>query len=255
MSVSFVVCGLEHTGTTLLSDLFRQVPKLDSGFEVGVLLSESPSAFKDLQPFAGNMKEGWGISQQQFEHCCSQPTLDAFYQELKSQSASISQDCENLFDKTPRYLSQLSSCLERIDTPFIASYKDPRAIVHSDFKRAKKAGAEDFFEWYDKYVGGKHQYVSMCYREHQKNKDNPRVEFIALEELALNARNSMQRLFDHVNLEFSLDYILLNGLRYKNTRSNAVSIPIAFSYLADFDKEITDRIEADFSDFSDWFYS
>jgi len=251
MSVQFIVCGLEHTGTTLLSDLFRQVPGLDSGFEVGVLLSESPSSFSGLEPFATNMLEGWGITRDDLNICCAQSDHDLFYHELKKRSTVLAEDCTMMFDKTPRYLRQLSVCLQRTRLPFVVSYKDPRAIVHSDYKRA---GSVDFFEWYEGYKPGKRQYVSMCYKQHQINKDNPRVEFVSLEELALNARSSMERLFNHVGHEFSLDYVLLNGLRYKNTRSNAVSIPIAFSYLADFDKQKTDLIEEDFADFSDWFY-
>jgi len=251
MSIQFIVCGLEHTGTTLLSDLFRQVPGVDSGFEVGVLLSDLPSNFATLDPFATNMLKGWGITRDELNKCCAQSTHDSFYNELKKRSTVLSDDCSMVFDKTPRYLSQLSVCLQRTRQPFVVSYKDPRAIVHSDFKRA---GAVDFYEWYEGYKPGKRQYISMCYQQHQMNIDNPRVEFVALEELALNARASMERIFDHVGLDFSLDYVLLNGLRYKNTRSNAVSIPIAFSYLADFDKQKTDLIEKDFAEFSDWFY-
>jgi len=256
MSVQFVVCGLEHTGTTLLSDLFRQIPNLDSGFEIGVLLTKSPSDFLTLQPFAKHMLVGWQITEQDMEHICSQPDHESFYVALKEKSNLIANKSDSIFDKTPRYLSELSQCLQRSEKPFVASYKDPRAIVHSDFKRAQKSGEGDveFFEWYEGYVSAKRRYVSMCYKEHILNKDNPRVEFIALEDLALNARNSMERLFSHVGYEFSLDYVLMNGLRYKNTRSNAVSIPIAFSYLADFEKDQIDLIEKDFSEFSEWFY-
>lgn len=33
MQPTLVICGLEHTGTTLISELFRQIPHIDSGFE------------------------------------------------------------------------------------------------------------------------------------------------------------------------------------------------------------------------------
>ena len=35
MAIDFLVCGVEHSGTTLVSDLFRQIPHCESGFEVG----------------------------------------------------------------------------------------------------------------------------------------------------------------------------------------------------------------------------
>jgi len=252
MSVNFVICGLEHSGTTLISDLFRQVDGLDAGFEVGVLLVDQPSTFRDFNPFAQNLLNGWAITQEQFDHCCDASTHGEFYQRLQNATGELSEDTTRIFDKTPRYLSRLSECLNRTNAPFIASYKDPRATVHSDFKRAD---TDDFTSWYKDYMPRKRHYLRTCYREYTKTiKNTDRVAFVALEELAMNARESMERIFNHVNIPFSMDYILLNGLRYKNTRSNSVSIPIAFSYIADFDESHTSRIEKDFEEFSDWFY-
>ena len=47
----FIICGPEHSGTTLISDIFRQVPGLDSGFEVGVLLADTPVSSRLLSRF------------------------------------------------------------------------------------------------------------------------------------------------------------------------------------------------------------
>ncbi len=252
MTIKFVICGLEHSGTTLISDLFRQVKGLDAGFEVGVLMVETPDQFQSFEPFSNNLLSGWGINDAEFKNCCEAATHDEFYQRLQLASTEIAGETVSIFDKTPRYLSRLSECLGRTDVPFIASYKDPRATVHSDFKRA---GTDNFDQWYRDYMPKKRHYLRSCYREFLNTKSSSdRVAFISLEELALNARHSMDRIFDHVGISFSLDYVLLNGLRYKNTRSNAVSIPIAFSYLADFDKTHTDRIEKDFGEFDEWFY-
>ena len=40
-----IICGMEHSGTTLVSDLVRQTGAYESGFEIGVLLEDSPKAF------------------------------------------------------------------------------------------------------------------------------------------------------------------------------------------------------------------
>lgn len=251
MTCRFIVCGVEHSGTTLVSDLFRQIDGLDSGFEVGVLMSDRPADFLNLQPFASNMLEGWDISQAEFEDACSQSTADEFYGKLKEVSPLISPETLYIFDKTPRYLSQLSACLKKTDKPFIACYKDPRATVFSDYKRSK---ATDFYTWYEEYLPGKLRYLKRCYREYELNKDNARVAFISLEELALNAKNSMNRLFEHVDFEFNLNYVIMSDIRFKNTHGNSVSIPIAFAYLNKFDQKMQGTIERDFSDLSDWFY-
>ncbi|TVS07098.1 MAG: hypothetical protein EA413_01985, partial [Cyanobium sp. PLM2.Bin73] len=61
--IDFIICGLEHSGTTLGSDLFRQVPGCDSGFECGVLLCTTPRDFAGNQPFYQNMLAGWKITE------------------------------------------------------------------------------------------------------------------------------------------------------------------------------------------------
>jgi len=251
MTCKFIVCGVEHSGTTLVSDLFRQVDGLDSGFEVGVLMSDRPADFLKHQPFATNMLEGWGISQAQLEEACLQNTPDEFYRKLKDLSSLISAETRYIFDKTPRYLSQLSACLKKTDKPFIVCYKDPRATVFSDYKRSK---SPDFYTWYEEYLPGKLRYLKNCYQEYELNKNNARVAFISLEELALNAKNSMHGLFEHVDCQFKLDYVIMSDLRFKNTHGNSVSIPIAFAYMNKFDEKIKDTIERDFSELSDWFY-
>ncbi|MDA3857602.1 MAG: hypothetical protein PF480_05060, partial [Roseovarius sp.] len=146
--MKFLICGLEHTGTTLISDLFRQVPQLDSGFECGVLLRDSPAQFRDLKPFVSNMKAGWGITEADLDFCCAAPDFPTFYARLMDASTVIAPDTRAIFDKTPRYLSELSSVLGRCECPVVISHKDPRAIVCSDFKRTKGVSFDDWYEGY-----------------------------------------------------------------------------------------------------------
>lgn len=91
MQPKFAICGLEHTGTTLVSELFRQVPRVDSGFECGVFLGENPAAFKGLEPFYQNMCDGWGISVEELEECCSAPPKIPFL--ALPRASPITSDC------------------------------------------------------------------------------------------------------------------------------------------------------------------
>lgn len=250
MNCRFVICGVEHTGTTLISDLFRQIPSIDSGFEVGLLLADSPQEFHTLDPFAKNMLEGWGITAQQFATCCQNSNNEAFYKSLMEASPVLPESTKQIFDKTPRYLSELTSCLEKTDVPFITSHKDPRAIVYSDYKRSN---SDDFYSWYETYLPGKLQYLSSCYKQQHLHRNNKRVASVSLEDLALNARQSMEYIFDHVGLHFKLEYLVMNNLRYKNTKSTSVSIPIAFAYQNALSSDIKKTIETDFSNLSTWF--
>jgi len=251
MPLKFVICGMEHSGTTLVSDLFRQVPGIDAGFEVGVLLRESPAEFVDLKPFSENIFKGWGITEEEFRTCCTAPTHAEFYERLKGFSRSIDPQAEAIFDKTPRYIAQLDSCIRLVDVPFIVTHKDPRALVASDFKRAKTS---EFAGWYRDYMPRKRRYMKTCYDQWKAAADNSRVLRIGLEELAMNARESMERTFAHVGLEFSLDYAVMKNVRFKNTRANFVSAAIAFEYKSLLTGPQRARISRDFADMAEWFY-
>ncbi len=249
--LQFIVCGMEHTGTTLISDLFRQVPHLNSGFECGVLLRDTPQEFEELQPFAQNMLSGWGITQAQFSECCAASSFPEFYARLKNASTVLEDGTIHIFDKTPRYLSQLTSVLENSSCPVVVSYKDPRAMVCSDFKRAK---VDDFDDWYDKYRITKMSYFKTCYAEFETHKNNKRVTTVGLEELSMNARVTMERMFSHVGENFKLSYAIIENLRYNNVKNNTVSASIAFEFRSKLSASDQQRVLDDFGGFKDWVY-
>lgn len=251
MFPKLLICGLEHTGTTLLSDLFRQLPGVDSGFECGVLLQSSPREFPNLQPFAQNMLEGWGITEEALSHCCETDKFEEFYRRLLSAATVLDADTTAIFDKTPRYLSKLSVVLERCDSPVVVSYKDPRASVCSDFKRAK---TDNFDAWYDDYAPQKLRYVETCYNEFAKHADNPQVTTVGLEELAMNSRATMERMFAHAGEAFKLNYAIIDTLRYVNVKNRTVSADIAFEYVGKLSAEAQQRVLNDFGRFDMWIY-
>lgn len=252
MALKFLICGLEHTGTTLVSELFRQVPGLDSGFECGVLLRDTVSEFLNLQPFARQMLVGWGITQEQLAFCCDAPDVGTFYERLLAESTVLAEGTTQIFDKTPRYLQCLGAVMKRVDVPLLVTYKDPRAIVCSDFKRAK---GQDFDSWYEDYMPRKRHYVENCYNQFMRHRTSPRVETVRLEDLAMDARATMERMFAHVEERFRIDYSVIGTLRYKNVRSRTVSAEIAFEYKARLSPEAQKRVEKDFAQFDQWFYS
>lgn len=255
MCLEFVICGMEHSGTTLVSDLFRQVPGLDSGFEVGVLMCARPAEFTQLTPFAPNMLKGWGISQEALEQCCMAADHAEFYRRLKQASTIISPETTGIFDKTPRYIADLEQCMARCDVPFIITHKDPRAMVASDYKRAKSS---DFDSWYEEYMPAKRRYTRTSYGQWLAAREDPRragrIASVGLEELTLNARVSMERIFAHVGHEFQLEYAVMDKLRYANTRGNTISADIVFEYMRALTKPQQARICSDFAEMEDWFY-
>jgi len=248
----FTICGLEHSGTTLLSDLFRQIPGVDSGFEVGVLMAQSPREFYNVEPFYSNMLVGWGITEEELKECCDTDNLMEFYSRLKDCSDSIDPNTIDLFDKTPRYLAHLETVIQKLDVPVLATYKDPRAVVYSDFKRSQR---EDFDTWMDEYVPSKHGYMMNAFKNYKKyHRVSPKVQFVSLEAMSLNTHEVISRCFSFVGMEFQLDYLLLKNQRYKNTKGRVVSAGVALEYREKLSSDNKRRIERDFAEFDPWFY-
>jgi Sulfotransferase family len=259
MAVKFVICGLEHSGTTLLSDIFRQVPELDSGFEVGVLLCQSPKDFSTVQPFYKNMLDGWQITEGDLASIIDTDSFSEFYGGLEKKSKVLKPSTKTIFDKTPRYFSRIFECSEKLKVPFIATYKDPRSLVFSDFKRTGKG--EKFIVWYEKYKEPKLRYLENIYKHSYiplkkqiEQNNNSSILCVSLEEICLNTRQTMDLLFSHVGIEFKLEYLLLNNLRYSHTRKPEVSSRIPFEYIDNLTKEQYNIIENDFSLMQSWFY-
>ena len=250
--LAFVICGVEHSGTTLVSDIFRQVPLLDSGFETGVLLSESPRQFLQEMPFADHIRGGWEITQEELVECCEAETFESFYERLAARSRCIEPGYRAVFDKTPRYLAHLASCMEKVDVPFVITYKDPRAIVCSDYTRA---GSPDFDAWFESYADEKLGYMRQLYDNFSSfAARGKRVLRIGLETLCLNPRTTCEALFAHCGQEFSLRYLLLQNLRYPHTRTTSISPRTPFEYLETFSEPQRIKIARYFSELDAWFY-
>ena len=250
--LAFVICGVEHSGTTLLSEIFRQVPLLDSGFETGVLLSETPRQFLQEKPFAENICGDWKITQEELVECCEADTFEVFYERLAARSRCIESGCRAIFDKTPRYLANLADCMEKMQVPFVVTYKDPRAIVFSDYTRA---GMPDFDSWFATYADEKLGYLRALHDQFNSFAGrNKRVLRISLEAICLNPRVTCEKLFAHCGQDFSLRYLLLQNQRYGDTRIASISPRTPFEYLLGLSDPQRARIARHFSELDSWFY-
>ena len=251
--LAFVICGIEHSGTTLLSEIFRQVPGLDAGFETGVLLSKTPRQFLREMPFADNICDDWKITREELESCCTADTFDGFYEHLAEHSRCIEPGCSAIFDKTPRYLADLTDCMEKVQVPFVVTYKDPRAIVFSDYTRA---GSPDFESWFATYADEKLGYLRVLHDQFNSFAGrSKRVLRMSLETICLNPRSACEKLFAHCGQDFSLRYLLLQNQRYGDTRIASISPRTPFEYLLGLSEGQRARIVCHFSELDAWFYN
>ena len=94
-----------------------------------------------------------------------------------------------------------------------------------------------------------------CYEAFIANSNNPRITTVSLEELALNSRATMERIFEHVGETFELSYAIIDTLRYKNVKNRTVSADIAFEFKSKLGHDEQQRILDDFSEFDVWIYN
>lgn len=256
--LAVLVCGVEHSGTTLVSDMLRQVEGLQGGFEGGVLLWNTPrefaaSADTPQNPYFKTMAGGgWGVTETALREACDTDDHAEFYRRLKAASDTIP-EAARLFDKTPRYVAEITTVSARAGhPPTIIIHKDPRSSVHSDLKRA---APDDALSWYDGYVETKLRYMRRCYEGYERGRDLlDNVLTVSLEDLAFDTRRTATRLYEHVGAEFRLDHLLLKKVPFGNTRAPFVSAPIVLEHLEGLPRPLSERVRDDFKSLSDWFY-
>jgi hypothetical protein len=248
---SFVICGVEHSGTTLLSDVFRQVPGLGSGFETGVLLADAPADFPHTEHFQ-DFAENWGLGPGDVAFLCAAPDLETFYRRLAQRAGTTPPDTVRIFDKTPRYLVALKDVLGRVPCPFIATYKDPRAILHSTWVRQ---GRPPILPWLDGVHTEQLGYLQSLYEQHQTHCLERRVLFMPLERLCLQAGHSCEMLFDHVGIPFDPGYLVLRGIDNRATHGGTILVGTPFAYRRDWPRAACRAVERQFAALDRWFYA
>jgi hypothetical protein len=236
----------------MVSELFRQIPGVDAGFEIGVLMCASPRDFPALQPYAEHMLWGWGIDRATLERCCDTDDFVAFYAALQQHASVLRPGTRMIFDKTPRYSANLAACMGRLNVPFILVYKDPRSTVYSDFKGS---GAPAFQPWFETYYADKLGYMRLHYDAYQRCRaGDRRVCLVRLEDLCLNTRATCERMFAHVGATFIPAYANMTTIRYANTRNGSVCAGVPFEHVTGLNASACRMIKDVFAEFSDWFY-
>jgi hypothetical protein len=247
-----LVCGFEHSGTTLVSEILRQYPQLDSGFEGGFLLNNEAKKFLTTEPFYTNCKKGWGLSDQDLRYICDVNSWPELYFRLRERSTVIEDKNIWLFDKTPRYMSALSDILERVPgVPCVVIVKDFRAVFWSSYKRTKMP----LDKWYNKIFKRTMNHTLSYARSWKKALEKglgDRILLIRYEELCLNQETETRKIFDFMDLEFHEEYLVLNNAKYKNVYGNKISSQYLKEYQGNLPEEICEEILALTSEYSDW---
>ncbi|GAB6905563.1 conserved hypothetical protein [Desulfosarcina cetonica] len=202
-----IVCGYERGGTTLINELLRAHPELDSGFECGFLLATSPRDYlnPEFNEFNGSLiRNGWKITQEELvDYICTSDSWSTAYRRLREKSRVISDKSVLLFDKTPKYLLHLDSVLEKVPgVPCIVIAKEAKGVIWSWIKRShltREAAIESdqLFAYANRYVS----YFNGYKRAMRLYSD--RILLIHYDRLCLQPHREVKRIFDFLGLNYS----------------------------------------------------
>ncbi len=253
--LAFIIGGFEHSGTTLVSEILRQHPMLDSAFEGGLLLPRELSEFPRMEPFAKNFKNGWKVSEGQLEEICKAPNVSKAYSLLRTHSGILKSRSVMLFDKTPRYMAKLPEILFRVkDVKAVVMVRDMRSIIDSTFSRSKMG----LNEWIEGVypITRRHtlSYLDGLSVALSDPSTAQRVMVVRYEDLVLSQRAKAKEIFDFLGYQFDEQYLSFEGVRYKNVYGSSVSNSFITKYRENLTPEFIEQIKSDFAGYAEYFW-
>ncbi len=254
-----IVCGFEHSGTTLVSEILRQHPRLDSGFEGGFLLNKEPLEFLNFEPFYSNLKGGWQVTDEDLKYICNSETWREVYQKLREKSPIIKNKTTWLFDKTPRYMSKLTHVLQQVpNVPCIVIYKDFRSLMWSSFKRNGQGKGLTLEQWYEQIFPITTDVTLSYAKSWKKAMENglgDRILLVRYEELCINQAKISQQIFEFLGLEFEESFLSFDKPRYGHVYGKEISTDFLTEYKQHLPEYICQEIVEKTSEFKDWLWN
>ena len=195
-----VVCGMEHAGTTLLAQLLRQHPHIETGYEVGALMHQSIEQFwnntgvwKQYNDpnYRYGLEQGWKLGDVGRQAVRSAKDWQNFYGQLHAHSPLVRDKRSYLIDKTPPYQAVIDNIATRFDVPIVIIIKDPVLLFDSWYRRHQTqviAMAQ--------YYAGR---AAATQRAKQLFPDQ--VFIIAYEDLVRFPGRVMDKVFTHIGVE------------------------------------------------------
>lgn len=112
-----IVCGMEHTGTTVTSQLIMSAPGVMGAVETGFLLASKPHDFQHIKPWYNwaslPSSEGWlGLDANERKALLRARTHSDMYDYVLRESPLL-RTTTRYVDKTPRYCYDLPSIVRR----------------------------------------------------------------------------------------------------------------------------------------------
>jgi hypothetical protein len=250
-----IICGPEHSGTTMLLEILKKAPTINSGFEGGFLLCNTPKDFINFEPFYTNFLNGYSINENQIKEICDTNSFAEAYKRL-IQISPVLENTTKIIDKTPRYLRHLRKVLLKTpDVPCVVLVRDPRAFVWSICNR--ETNKEKYLDHeklsFDEWMVKKYQktiwYLSKCYEELSIVKSSAfknRIMIVPYELFVLSPEKILPDIFKHCNLEFKKEYMCFGENKNKLVYGNLISADYIYDYKKNLSEEVCNEIKKKF---------
>lgn len=249
-----LVCGFEKSGTTLLNEILRRHPLLDSGFECGFLLGNSPREFRNFQPYFAYFRQTWELSREDVRYICDTDDWSECYRRARERAPFIHNKNTYIFDKTPIYMLHLASVMAKVPgIPCVVNVRDPRTLMlswanWSGFKDDPEKWLTENFEAncerYLSYANGYYNAVDAGYGPILLNR---------FETMCLRPEEQLTKIFNHFGLDFDASFLRFSSKHF--VYGNNVSKKYLRPYEGRLSKSLCDRILAATSNFSDWHFT
>ncbi|GEM_PF-718760 len=247
-----IICGYEHGGTTLLSEILRRHPSVGSGFEGGFLLANRPADFPGINPYAGMMMCSWKLNREELVKICATDSWYDVYPRLAAVSSLIHEGHAWVIDKTPQYLRSLAEVMRKVpNVPVLLIVRDPRAVIWSYLKRSTvpEGGAqkmiEGFCDRYHSYWQGYQRAVAQGF--------SSRILVIQYEDLCLRPQEYVQKVCDFLGIDFEERFLNFEST-FPNVYGKQVSSDYMFEYREHLSKEHQEMILARLQCSEAWFW-
>ena len=248
-----ILCGFEKSGTTLLNEILRRHPKLDSGFECGFLLGDSPRQFPDKKPYHGFFQSKWKMTNTDMKYICDTDGWGECYRRVRERSPIIEDKDVFLFDKTPIYMLHLSAVLDKAPhIPCVVNVRDPRALMLSwarwsghteDAQQWIEGHLEEYCNRYISYARGYTQAMAQY---------GGRIFLNNFEEFCKEPSKQLQAIFGFLGLQFKSEYMTFSSEHF--VYGNTVSEDYIKPYVGILSDETCDKILAGTIEYEQWHY-
>lgn len=240
--LAVIACGFEHGGTTLLTEVLRMSSVLEGGFEGGLLLNDTPAPFLRTEPYRKNLLSGWGLSERDVEYICEASNFGIAYTRLRERSTVISSKESLLFDKTPRYMSQLPEVMSRApDVSAVVILRDLRATLWSSFKRTRMSVVEWEREIYP--VTRKHllSYIRGLARAVERP-ERDRLFIVRHEDLLENPSALTEELFSFLRLPYIFSATRFEQPTYRHVHGGGLRKSVNTEYQGKLPERVCEEI-------------